>query len=145
MNIGGLTHYQAQIEERLVAECEALTRSLEDAQAARARLEAEEERHVQAYLHQSRIGMLPSEAGHLATSLDALASLIAKTKDRERVLRDDLERKRAEALEASRERRKFERLEGRQQAARRRVEEQRAQRLTDEAAARGAQRERDVP
>lgn len=145
MKIAALKNYRARIEERCKAECEAVRRELEETQAARARLEAEEERHVRDYLDRSRVGIVPSEAAHYATSLDALASLIAKTKEREEALQRHLERKQAEALDASRERKQFERLEARHDLARRRTEEHRAQQTMDDAAGRGAIPERGMP
>lgn len=144
MNLSVLRTYRAQLEDRLQAECVELLHALEEALAARARLEADEESQAQAFLTKSTTGIMPAEACDYLASMDALAALIAKTKEQEAALRAALDQKRVEVLEASRERKKIELLEERHEREAQLEEGRRTQQLMDEIAGRRAFKDRDV-
>ena len=144
MNVGVLRNYRAQEEDRLQAECMELLRALERSQETRARLEADEARQSQAFLTREAAGIAPDDAALTLVALDALSALITKTKEEEAALRQAVERKRSEVLEASRERRKLELLEERRQREQRAAEDRKAQQLMDEIAARRAPKDKGV-
>ncbi len=136
MKVRALKNYRAQVEDRIRAECLELSRTLEEAEAARARLEADEERQAQAFLTQSASGIRPDEAAMHVAGIDALSSVIARAKEREAGLRAAVEQKRAELIEASRERKKLEVLEERREREARSAEGRKTQQRLDEIAAR---------
>jgi flagellar export protein FliJ len=136
MKIRALKNYRAQIEDRLRAECAELVRSLEEAEAERARLEADEERQAQAFLAHSASGIKPDEASMYVAGIEVLSSVVAKAREREALLRVAVGQKQAELIETSRERRKLEMLDERRERAARSTEARRTQQRLDEIAAR---------
>lgn len=136
MKVRALKNYRAQVEDRLKADHAELVRSLEEAEAARAGLEADEERRAQAFLAHSASGIKPDEAAVYVAGIEALSSVVAKAKEREAILRVAVEQKQAELMEASRERRKLEMLEERREREARSTEARRTQQRLDEIAAR---------
>lgn len=136
MKVRVLKNYRAQVEDRLRAEYAELARSLNEAEAERAGLEADEERRAQAFMALSISGIKPDEAALHVAGIEALASVVAKAREREALLRVAVGQKQAELIEASKERRKLEMLEERREREARSTEARRAQQRLDEIAAR---------
>jgi len=138
MNLGVLRTYRAQLEDRLQGECLQLQQALDEAQAARAKLERDEAHQAHAWLQKTTAGIMPGEAEDYAAVLDALAAQISQQKKKEAGLRAALDQKRVEMLEATKERKKVEILEERKRIEWLRERERRDQQQTDEVAGRHA-------
>ncbi|BCA54814.1 hypothetical protein W02_19540 [Nitrospira sp. KM1] len=144
MNLGIIKTYRAQMEDRIQFECAELVKSLEAVQAVRTRLEADEERQAQDFLARARQGMTHAEACDHVASMDALASAICRTREREALIHEALRQKRGELLDASRERKKVELLEEREAVELARQADRRAQQAMDEVAGRQHHQRKDV-
>ena len=134
MNLSVIRTYRAQVEEALRMELAELQCSVHLEQETQTLLLAQVEDGTAEFLKMAHAGMTVDEARTQQAKLDALAQSIRKARETIAMAQRRCDQKRAELVEASRERKKLEILEEREAARRSKRDQRREQTAIDQAA-----------
>jgi flagellar export protein FliJ len=143
MNVASLRNYRAQVADVLKAELAELESKLRAAVDGLRLLDARAESDARRYLADAKSGLTTDEVMERYATMETLADAIRRTQALVAEARAQRDRKLAEVLEASREKRKLELIEQRQAKRARLTEERRGQQTLDEAAGRRFHRDRE--
>ena len=136
MNVAVLRTYRGQIEDMLRAELVVVRNALASAREELARRLAQVDDRTVRFLERARAGVTAEEFGEEQAELDGTVESVRRAESHEADLARQWERKLAEVLRATQERRKLDILEARARDDRRRLSEEREQRSLDDYAAR---------
>jgi flagellar export protein FliJ len=146
MKLGTLRNYREQVEEALRVELAAVEQALSSALEHLRRLEAETETSAKLYVTDVRTGLMADEVVQRYADLETLTLAVRKAQEAVEEVCRRRDQKMGEVLEASREKKKLELLEQRDDLRAQRELDRREQRASDEVAGRRflAQRRHDA-
>jgi flagellar export protein FliJ len=136
MKLGALRSYREQVEETLRVELAAVEQALSSALEHLRRLEADTEGNAELYLTDVQTGLMADEVTWRYADLGALTLAVRKAQEAVEEACRRRDQKLGEVLEASREKKKLELLERRDNLRAQRELDRREQRASDEVAGR---------